>query len=130
MTDFLWPLAFIAVSTIFFLIFRVPMSTLIKRTKSIGRDGFDATDEGGVCASFHNHPTELVATLREEHLAEIKRIEESHAERYAKTVEPLQRMANQQAKQIAEIISRVDTIESNRVISKMLAAPPLKPKPE
>jgi sensor histidine kinase YesM len=124
MTEIIWPLAVVAISTVFFLIFREPLSTLIKRTKSIGRDGLDATHElsAGTPLQLQDRQTDTITTLLEAHLAEIQRIEQRHTERYEKHIEPLKTLVEQFAQQIASIDSRLQVLESNFVVKRMLEA--------
>ena len=130
MSDFIWPITVGVISTIFFVIFREPLATLIKHTKRVGRDGLDA-DTGhdaplNPLAPKQESQSDAIAHLREAHLAEIARIEQRHTERYTKDIDPLKRMVATQAQQIVDLASRLKTIESNHVVKRMLAAPPPK----
>lgn len=126
MSDFIWPATAFLISVTLSLIFKTPIADLIKRIKGISSEGLHAGDDPSVRTCIDSDSADQIATLIKAHREYLERIAQRYEDREDKTIQPLQRQVEELAKRVSESEHRLHTIETNRVIKPMLAAPPLK----
>lgn len=114
MTHLIWPLTSLIALVFVSWYFKIPLTGLIERISKITLGWFhtshDASDHPKT--SSDDGESTVVARLNEGHLAEIARIEQRHAERYEKDIEPLKQAVTKQMEQIEILTSRLEAVEA------------------